>query len=599
MKKILTLPIRYKFLVSTLLVVTAVVSIITLTMANLFHDDKKAYIHDLAVTAATHSADEASAILRGYQERLLLFGRFMLDRELAQSKKKTILEGMFTDFPDVIGVTLVDEKGKQATLYDSALIVVSGLSVDDFSAYRVINPLPLEIIRRDKIYLENTTLSEKLPAITMAISLVKPNGKVIILSGLIKLDSLLQIVKRSNLFNTYIMDSSDTLLAHRNIEFVLKRKKVDWLESVSELRQQHNLGFTREYSVNNQKMIGGFVPVNIGDLLIVSEIPESAAYLTSRDLLDNLVGISILLLIVSVLVSLVSASRITRPIEQLSDAARIVGQGDFNFKVNVRSNDEIGDLAKSFNKMSDELKSRELKLQDAQVALIQSEKMSAFGQLSAGIAHEVKNPLTGILGIAQLAKRKMEADDPLFDKMEVIEKETKRCKTIIDDLMKFARTEKHVRQPMDINNGVTDATKIVNHQLTINRVKIKTDLEEGLSQVMGEANQIQQVVMNLLINAQQALNGAAGEVSITTQNAGPENVKIIISDNGPGIPEDVITRVFEPFYTTKPAGEGTGLGLSITYGIVKDHKGEIKVENNTDKGVRFVISLPVQGVGEK
>ncbi len=599
MKIKLTLPIRYKFLVSTLLVVTAVVSIITLSMANLFHDDKKAYIHDLAVTAATHSADEASAILRGYQERLLLFGRFMLDRELAQSKKKTILEGMFTDFPDVIGVTLIDEKGRQATLYDSELIMESGLSADDFSAYRIINPLPLEIIRRDKIYLENTTLSEKLPAITMAISLEKLNGKVVILSGLIKLDSLMKIVKRSNLFNTYIIDSSDTLLAHRNIEFVLKRRKVDWLESVSELRQQRNLGFTREYSVNNQQMIGGFVPVNIGDLLIVSEIPESAAYLTSRDLLDNLVGISIVLLIISVLVSLVSASRITRPIEQLSDAARIVGQGDFNFKVDVRSNDEIGGLATSFNKMSDELKSRELKLQDAQVALIQSEKMSAFGQLSAGIAHEVKNPLTGILGIAQLAKRKMEAGSPLFDKMEVIEKETKRCKTIIDDLMKFARTDSHVREPMDINNVVKDAIKIVNHQLTINRVKIKTDLEEGVSQVMGEANQIQQVVMNLLINAQQALNGTAGEVFITTQNSGPENVKIIISDNGPGIPEDVITRIFEPFYTTKPAGEGTGLGLSITYGIVKDHKGEIKVENNLDKGVRFIISLPVQGVGEK
>ena len=599
MKRKLTLPIRYKFLVSNLLVVTAVVSIITLTMANLFHDDKKGYIHDLAVTSATHSAEEAHAILRGYQERLLLFGRFMLDRELAQSKKKTILEGMFSDFPEVIGVTLIDENGKQATLYDSALILEAGLSTDDFTAYRIINPLPLGIIHRDKIYLENTTLSDKLPALTMAIALTKPNGKVVILSGLIKLDSLLHIVKRSNLFNTYIMDSGNTLLAHRNTEFVLKRKKVDWLDDVSELRNQHNLGFTREYSVNDQKMIGGFVPVNIGNLLIVSEIPESAAYLTTRDLLDNLVGISLLLLVVSVLVSLVSALRITRPIEQLSDAAHIVGQGDFNFKVNVRSNDEIGNLAKSFNKMSDELKSRELKLQDAQVALIQSEKMSAFGQLSAGIAHEVKNPLTGILGIAQLAKRKMEADNPLFEKMEVIEKETKRCKTIIDDLMKFARTDNHVREAMDINHVVNDAVKIVNHQLTINRVKIKTDLEEGLSQVMGEANQIQQVVMNLLINAQQALNGAAGEVSIVTQSAGPENIKIIISDNGPGIPEDVITRIFEPFYTTKPAGEGTGLGLSITYGIIKDHKGDIKVANNADKGVSFFIKLPVKGENEK
>lgn len=599
MKMKLTLPIRYKFLVSTLLVVTAVVSIITLTMANLFHDDKKSYIHDLAITAATHSADEVYTILRSYQERLLLFGRFMLDRDLAQSKKKKILEGMFSDFPDVIGVTLIDEKNKQATLYDSVQIVESGLSTDDFSNYRKKNPLPIKLIHEDKIYLESTTLSEKLPALTMAISLTKPDGENVILSGLIKLDSLLRIVKRSNLFNTYIMDINNTLLAHRNTELVLKRQQAYWLNSLSDLHKQKNLGFTRQYILQNRNMIGGFVPVNIGDLLVVSEIPESAAYLTSRELLDNLVGISLILLIVSVLVSLVSASRITRPIEKLSAAAHIVGQGDFNFKVDVKSNDELGELAQSFNKMSDELKSREEKLQDAQVALIQSEKMSAFGQLSAGIAHEVKNPLTGILGIAQLAKRKMQADNPLFEKMEVIEKETKRCKTIIDDLMKFARTDNHVREPMDINQVVNDAIKIVDHQLTINRVKIKKDLGEGLSQVMGEANQIQQVVMNLLINAQQAMKGDAGEVSIMTNNNAPYIVEIIISDTGPGIPENVITRIFEPFYTTKPAGEGTGLGLSITYGIIMEHKGSINVENNADKGSKFIIRLPVKGTDEK
>ena len=122
--------------------------------------------------------------------------------------------------------------------------------------------------------------------------------------------------------------------------------------------------------------------------------------------------------------------------------------------------------------MSHELKTREDKLSEAQASLVQSEKMSAFGQLSAGIAHEVKNPLTGILGIAQLAKRKIDKDDPLYEKMQVIEKETKRCKIIIDDLMRFARSEKMEKQPVDINSIVRDAIKIVDHQLTINRIKI-------------------------------------------------------------------------------------------------------------------------------
>lgn len=594
MKMNLKLPLRYKYVVTTLALVTLVVSIITLTMANLFHEDKKGYIHDLAVTAAAHTAEETTSILRSYVERLHVFGRFILDRDLAQSKKKKIIENMFTDFPEVFGVTMIDFKGKQATLYDGSLLGKAGLSRKDFVRHREENPLPIEDIHREGVYIENTSLSELLPAMTIALSMTDTDGKPVVISCLIKLDTLLKIANRSQIFDIFIVDGLDNLLSHPDVSLVSGRKKIDWLEDIKEIREKKTLAISKEFEYLGKKMIGGFVPLNFSGLLVVSQIPQSTAYLTTRTLLDSLVGISLMLLVAAVIVSLFWAWRITRPMELLSSAADIVGQGNFDVQVKVSSNDEIGELAGSFNKMSNELKSREQKLQQAQSSLIQSEKMSAFGQLSAGIAHEVKNPLTGILGIAQLAKRKMDEKDPLFEKMQVIEKETKRCKTIIEDLMKFARSEKVDKHPVEVNSVVRDAIKIVNHQLTINRVKIRQSLADGLPEVMAEANQLQQVFMNLMINAQQALKGREGEVSIATSCPDAGHVDILISDTGPGIPEDVVSKIFEPFYTTKPAGEGTGLGLSITYNIIKDHGGNITAANRQDvQGAVFHISLPV------
>ena len=241
---------------------------------------------------------------------------------------------------------------------------------------------------------------------------------------------------------------------------------------------------------------------------------------------------------------------------------------------------------------------REQALEQAQAALVQSEKMSAFGQISAGIAHEVKNPLAGILGYAQLSKRKLDKDDPLYKNVEIIEKETKRCKEIIENLMKFSRREKVEKELTDINKVAQDAIAIVDHQLTINQVKLEQDLEADLCPLMADGNQLQQVLMNFMINAQQAMDGNPGIVRIATRKLSLEHIEVRVSDNGPGMPEDVSAKIFEPFFTTKPAGKGTGLGLSVSYGIIQDHKGEIRVDSAPGKGTTFIVTLPVAQMGD-
>jgi signal transduction histidine kinase len=219
--------------------------------------------------------------------------------------------------------------------------------------------------------------------------------------------------------------------------------------------------------------------------------------------------------------------------------------------------------------------------------------MAAIGQLSAGLAHEVKNPLAGILGFAQLSKRKIDDPVALRSNLDVIERETRRCSEIIGSLMQFARQERPERQPTDVNAAVQHALSIVDHQLSLKKVRIVRELAPALPVVLGNANQLEQALINLMINAQQAMQPDGGQVTVRTTYEG-DRVLVSVEDTGPGVPEEIRQRIFEPFFTTKKVGQGTGLGLSVTYGLIKDHGGDIRVGSGSTGGALFTIVLPAQ-----
>jgi len=592
MTRRIRLPIRVEILISLLIIVTAVVSAITFTMANMFHEDKTTYIRDLISTIALSAADEGRTVLVGYAERLEMHARIMGDQAIPVQARNALLRGLFDDFPDLIAVTLHAGERETASAVDTAALEAAGLSAADLARLREEHPLPMDKIRAGAVHVSNSTLSTRLPMMTMALgSRPTAGGEPVVIVALLRLDPLLRIAGRFKEMEVALTDSDGILLAHRDLDRVARREPVAAGSEPAALDQ--SAGITREFVLDGIPMLASYSAVRFGDVGATATIPKSAAFLASRSLLSRLLAVAIVLLAAAALVGLFWSRGITRHVEHLSDATREIARGEFGVQVKVRTGDEIGALAESFNQMASELNQREGALKQAQAQIVQSAKLAAFGQLGAGIAHEVKNPLAGIRGCAQLALRKAQEGTAVFRNLKLIEKETKRCEAIIQNLLKFARQEKAIMEPVNIATVIDDAVAIVHHQLELAGVKLEVELASQLAPVRGNANQLQQVLINLMMNAEQAFEGQPGHVRITAQPLDSTRVELRVGDDGPGIPKEIQDRIFDPFFTTKPSGKGTGLGLSVSFGIVQEHGGEIRIESAVGAGTTFVLDLPI------
>jgi signal transduction histidine kinase len=230
----------------------------------------------------------------------------------------------------------------------------------------------------------------------------------------------------------------------------------------------------------------------------------------------------------------------------------------------------------------------------------QSEKMSAVGQLAAGVAHEINNPLGVILGFAQGLVRRVQAGDAFEMPLKSIEREAMRCKTLVQDLLTFSRSSQAEMEPMDLNQAVEGALSLVQARAKIGPARLELAMAAGLPHVLGNRTQIQQIVINLANNAFDAMP-SGGTLSVRSELAadGPRAwIDLRVSDTGTGIPAEILPRIFEPFFTTKPAGKGTGLGLSLVYEIVKKHGGTVDVQSRPGF-TEFRIRLPAHSAAAK
>ncbi|MDE2143373.1 MAG: HAMP domain-containing protein, partial [Elusimicrobia bacterium] len=225
----------------------------------------------------------------------------------------------------------------------------------------------------------------------------------------------------------------------------------------------------------------------------------------------------------------------------------------------------------------------------------QSEKLSAVGQLAAGVAHEINNPLGVILGFAQGMARQLSAGDALELPIKSIEREALRCKALVQNLLTFARTSHPDRAAMDVNQTIEQSLSLIAPQAKIARVAVVTRLAAALPPVLGNKNQLEQVIMNLAKNAIDAMpDGGTLTLSTELQEAGPHSwVCLRFADDGAGIPASVLPKIFDPFFTTKPIGQGTGLGLSLVSEIVQKHSGEVSVESRPGR-TEFTVKLPAR-----
>ncbi len=224
-----------------------------------------------------------------------------------------------------------------------------------------------------------------------------------------------------------------------------------------------------------------------------------------------------------------------------------------------------------------------------------TEKLASIGQLAAGIAHEINNPLGVILCHLDLIKGDGDLSPEIQADLKIIEKHTGNCRSIIADLLKFAHQQVSLKEPSSLNAIIEEVVLMVSSQLRKQQITIEMRLDQSIPLTVVDADKIKQVILNMLINSAQAIIETGKIVICSQYDSTSYRAKIIIEDNGAGIPADVLDKIFDPFFTTKSPGKGTGLGLSVSYGIIRDHRGEITAESLPGKSTRFVISLPTQG----
>lgn len=314
------------------------------------------------------------------------------------------------------------------------------------------------------------------------------------------------------------------------------------------------------------------------------------------------------------------ARAVVIPIRKLVRATEEIASGDLSHMVEAKGNDEVAELARSFNSMVVDLRryheevenySRTLEekvvertadledanktLRDTQAQLIQASKMAAMGQFGAGVAHELNQPLAGISGYTDLLLLKIEKETPEWRYAKKIEDQCVRMTKIVNNLRTFARQSKFEYAETDINQPIDDALMLLGEQLRSHSIKVKRELTSDLPKVLADANQLEQVFLNLITNAKDAIEPKGSGVVSVISGIGEKTdfVEVLVADTGTGMDSATVNDIFNPFFTTKDVGKGTGLGLSISLGIIEDHGGKIEVHSVKDSGTVFRMSLPV------
>lgn len=473
--------------------------------------------------------------------------------------------------------------------------------------------------------------------VVSATEAVTINGKTVLWAGHdILLDELIQRTINNRLEGTYnlIFRDDGRLIAHPRFMDAIQAQSGDLsildandpnLLRIFDLFKQNPKATILENRQDSQYL--AVAHLHGPDWHLVTVFPEAIinkqALQTARLIL--LLGATVLALEIAILF-FVLRKLVAEPLENLLSATNRIATGDFAVNLDNQQQDEIGRLASSFNTMSREIEAREMVLNErsatlAQLnqqlayelqerkriekevsqqreALYQSEKLSALGSLLAGVAHELNNPLSIVVGRAVMLEEQLQGSSQALG-AERIRNAAERCARIVKTFLSMARHQEPVRTPVRITQIIEASLELVGYNLRSQDIKVSLDCAADLPELCGDANQLTQVFTNLFLNAQQAMAQQTNPRRIAVvarYDASASLIQIHVSDSGPGIAEELQLRIFDPFFTTKAIGEGTGLGLSVCHSFIQAHHGTIQVDSAAENGTTFIITLPVDSL---
>ena len=305
-------------------------------------------------------------------------------------------------------------------------------------------------------------------------------------------------------------------------------------------------------------------------------------------------------MVIAIAMGYLLGQRILKPVHRLIDVSRRVSAGDLSPEIGPISSSEIGVLQKTFQEMLSSLRERDRSQRaESELKLLQSEKQASVGRLAAGVAHEINNPLTGVLTFTHMLLRRDDINEEIREDLQTIADSTERVRRIVKGLLDFSRQTKIEPEPTDLNTLIEQTIPLVDNQALVKGVIFCFDPGKDIPLRTLDRSQVQSVLLNIILNAIDATD-KGGHINIYTRlSAGPRQIKAIeveISDTGCGIPTECLDKLFDPFFTTKEVGKGTGLGLSVSQGIIERHGGTIRVQSTVGRGSIFTISFPLDGV---
>lgn len=552
--------------------------------------DKEASVYDVNALVAGTVAQQIERTVSGIADKLRYFGQ---EYEITPGDAERRARSLFDADEAVLSLEVFkrNEGGFERSFLfvDNKRLAALNLTADDLTEARKRAPAPLEAVQQAGLVLQNASLPPDLAMVRLSSSTA--DGRAVVIADL-RPEWLLSAVSTSSVYSVFLVDRLGRVLAHPKSDQVIRREDLSTLPVVRNALGGKLVRGTEEYEVGGAFKVAAFARVNSGLGAVIVEVPRDEVFKATRELsrrsLLFAVGVVSLALVLAVLLG----RRVTRPLRDLQKTLMVISRGNFGVEVPVAGPAEIRSVGGALNEMSRELVLRSEQLQTANAQLVQSEKLSAVGELAASVAHEVRNPMVGIVGFAQLGK---ESTDPseIADYFRLIEQDAFRANKILQNLLEFSRPPETEYEALSPNEVVMGAMALCVHQLQMQGVKVETNLGLGLPLIRGNSNQLRQVLLNLLLNAGQAMESSPKKlISLSTSRGGGGVVEIRVADTGPGLAEEVKDKLFKPFFTTKRRGQGTGLGLSVSRSLIEAHRGQIRAEGAPGGGAMFIIRLP-------